>query len=210
VTLRVIGAGMPRTATKSLKTALERLLGGRCYHMEEVFEHLDHVPTWRTALRGGPVELDPVLRGYVAAVDWPASPFWRELSAANPDALVVLSVREDPERWWRSVEATILKAMRGEHPPEMDEWILMADELCRSEWGAPFGSIDAETAMAAYVRHNDEVRSTVPAGRLLEWRAADGWEPICRRLRMPVPNGPFPRVNTREEWESSGDPSRQP
>jgi Sulfotransferase domain len=50
--LRVVGAGLPRTGTRSLKQALELLLGGRCYHMHEVFTHLEDVPAWRAALRG--------------------------------------------------------------------------------------------------------------------------------------------------------------
>ena len=29
----VVGAGFPRTGTLSLKTALEKLLNGKCYHM---------------------------------------------------------------------------------------------------------------------------------------------------------------------------------
>ena len=208
MTLRVVGAGMPRTGTRSLKAALERLLGGPCYHMEEVFEHLDHVPTWRTALRGEPVDWDAFFGGYVAAVDWPTSAFWREISAANPDALVILSLRRDAETWWGSVEATILRSMRGEHPPDMDEWVLMADGLCRREWGTSFEDIDAATAMAGYERHNEEARRGVPADRLLEWQASDGWEPICRRLGVEIPDEPFPRVNTREEW-ATGDPFLQ-
>ena len=48
----MIGAGLPRTGTRSLKEALERLLPGPCYHMHEVFEHPDHVPFWRAAIRG--------------------------------------------------------------------------------------------------------------------------------------------------------------
>ena len=54
--LRVVGAGLPRTATRSQKDALELLLGGRCYHMAEVFEHLEDVPTWRAAARGDEVD----------------------------------------------------------------------------------------------------------------------------------------------------------
>jgi hypothetical protein len=43
--LSVIGAGVGRTGTLSLKLALARLGFGPCYHMREVFEHLDaHVP----------------------------------------------------------------------------------------------------------------------------------------------------------------------
>jgi hypothetical protein len=36
--LQIIGAGLGRTGTTSLKLALEDLLGGRCYHMFEVRE----------------------------------------------------------------------------------------------------------------------------------------------------------------------------
>jgi hypothetical protein len=44
MSLRVIGAGLGRTGTNSLKLALERLLGGPCYHMLEVLGHPEHVP----------------------------------------------------------------------------------------------------------------------------------------------------------------------
>ncbi len=33
----VLGAGLPRTGTTSLQVALQQLLGGKCYHMKEVF-----------------------------------------------------------------------------------------------------------------------------------------------------------------------------
>ena len=37
--LKVIGAGFGRSGTRSLKTALEGLGFGRCYHMEEVLKN---------------------------------------------------------------------------------------------------------------------------------------------------------------------------
>jgi sulfotransferase family protein len=91
--LRVVGAGLPRTATRSLKEALEHLLGGRCYHMHEVFHHLEDVPAWCTAIRGGETDWREFPPDCVAAVDWPASAFWRELADANPGAVIVLSMR---------------------------------------------------------------------------------------------------------------------
>ncbi len=51
----------------------------------------------------------------------------------------------------------------------------------------------------AFERHNDEVRAGVPAERLLEWTASDGWEPICERLGVAVPGEPFPLTNTTSE-----------
>ena len=60
--------------------------------------------------------------------------------------------------------------------------------------------LEREPAMAAYERHNAEVRATIAPDRLIEWKTGDGWEPICARLRLPVPEEPFPRANTREEF----------
>ena len=54
--------------------------------------------------------------------------------------------------------------------------------------------------MAAYERHNALVREAVPQGRLLEWHAAEGWEPICHALGVAVPDHPFPLTNQRSEW----------
>ena len=53
--------------------------------------------------------------------------------------------------------------------------------------------------MDAFERHNAEVRAGVPADRLLEWTASDGWEPICERLGVAVPNEAFPAVNSTNE-----------
>ncbi len=50
--LRIVGAGLPRTGTFSLKTVLETLLGGPCYHMLELVQNLEHLPTWHDAVRG--------------------------------------------------------------------------------------------------------------------------------------------------------------
>ncbi len=198
MTLRVVGAGLPRTGTKSLKEGLERILGGRCYHMVEVFEHVEHVPLWREALRGRPPDWNEFLADYVAAVDWPASAFWRELAEANPDALIVLSVRDDPESWWRSADRTIFTITRRDEYPEHEEWLAMAHELLVSRIGRSWD--DQATAMAAYERHNAEVRATAPRGRLLEWNAREGWAPLCDALGLPAPAEPFPRINTTEEW----------
>src|SRR5579862_575672 len=99
--LRVIGAGLGRTGTFSLKLALERLLDGKCYHMMEVFENPHHVADWQSAADGNMPDWDKLFTGYVAAVDWPVSAYYYELAHAYPDALVVHSVR-DPDAWWGS------------------------------------------------------------------------------------------------------------
>ena len=79
--LSIFGAGVGRTGTLSLKLALERLGCGPCYHMREVFDHLDtHVPLWDRAADGDNSVWDALFEGYHSGVDFPVGSFYRELS----------------------------------------------------------------------------------------------------------------------------------
>ena len=195
--LRVVGAGLGRTGTMSLKIALERLLGAPCYHMAEVFRHSEHVSHWHAAARGRMPDWHRLLAGYAAAVDWPAAAFWPELSAAFPDALVLLSVR-DAQSWWQSASETIFPTSRQAMGTE---WYAMIDDVFTARFTKTLD--DPIAAMAAFDRHNAHVRMTVPPRRLLEWRAGDGWEPLCTALGVPVPQEPFPHTNARSDWPTS-------
>lgn len=196
MTLQVIGAGLPRTGTTSLRCALETLLGGRCYHMHEVFDNLHHVPSWRRALAGDPPDWGDFLAGYSAIVDWPSSAFWQPLSQASPGALVVLSVRPEPGTWWRSADHSIFDGMRNEQPSqELVEWQHMFLDLLSTQLTTQWA--DEQAANEAYERYNERVRAAAAAGackRFLEWRATDGWLPLCRELSLPVPDRPFPHL----------------
>jgi hypothetical protein len=195
MSLHVVGAGLGRTGTYSLKLALEHLLDGPCYHMLEVFNHPGHVPQWRAAANGRPPDWHAMLAGFRATVDWPAASFWPELSAAFPDALVLLSWR-DSESWWRSASRTIF------HPDNYvdrnPDWEAMWQDLIRARFTADL--TDKAACIEAFERHNEAVRRGVAPERLLEWRPGDGWEPLCRALKLPLPEIPFPRANTTAEF----------
>src|ERR1700761_2008202 len=104
--LDVIGAGLGRTGTLSLKEALETLGFAKCYHMIEALPHADHIRLWDAASRGEPVDWERLFDGYRATVDWPGCSFYREFMERYPDAKVILSVR-DADRWYDSARATI-------------------------------------------------------------------------------------------------------
>ena len=192
--LRVVGAGVGRTGTHSLKVALEQLLGGRCHHMVEMFGNEEQIAGWTAAIEGGPVNWRDLMRDYVAVVDWPGASMWPELTAAFPDALVLLSTR-DPESWYRSASDTIFPTIDGENP-----WFAAVLRMLAERFCVDFDDKDA--MIAAFERHNEEVRSAVPSECLLEWQPADGWGPICERLDVPVPAEPFPVTNTTEEFRA--------
>ncbi len=195
--LQVIGAGLGRTGTASLKRALEELLGGPCYHMFEVRERPDDPNVWADAYAGRLPDWRTFFADYRATVDWPAAPFWRELSVAFPDAMILLSVR-DVDAWWTSASNTIFPALATYHEPDApdDGWTGMGRGMMAafaSQWR------DESAAKAAYLAYNDRVRTTAPSDRLVEWRTGDGWGPICAALGIDAPAHPFPHVNTTAE-----------
>jgi sulfotransferase family protein len=197
MTLRIVGAGLGRTGTMSLKRALERLLGAPCYHMIEVFQRPEHLPVWHRAVLGEMPDWHRLFEGYAAAVDWPVSAFWREISAAFPDAIVLLSVR-DPESWWRSASSTIFPStLKAE-----GDWRRMIDDLFASRFTAAI--TDQAACIAAYEKHVAQVRATVEPGRLVEWQASEGWAPLCAALGVPIPDQPFPHENTTKDFQSRG------
>lgn len=204
MTLGVLGAGFGRTGTLSLKLALERLGFGPCYHMLEVMAHPEHSPLWSAAGDGEPVDWDTLFEGYRAAVDWPACRFWRELAQAFPAARIILSVRE-PERWYESARATIFQAMQLPLPPEAPEWVRAQRDMARKlvleqTFGGRFE--DRDHAIAVYQQHNRDVERAFSPDRLLVHEPAQGWQPLCEFLDTPVPDAPYPRVNSTEEFQS--------
>ncbi|MBV8982201.1 MAG: sulfotransferase family protein [Acidimicrobiia bacterium] len=197
--LKVVGAGVGRTGTHSLKVALENLLGEPCYHMIEVFGHPDHVHQWHQAALGDMPDWDELFTGYGAAVDWPAAAFWEEQAAAFPDAVILLSTR-DGASWWRSCHNTIFEVQRTADEKMPREWTAMANEVIVRRFAD--GALDEASAVAAFERHNDHVRATAPADRLVEWQPGDGWGPLCEALGVAVPDEPFPHVNSTAEFRA--------
>jgi Sulfotransferase domain len=201
VALRVVGAGLGRTGTNSLKLALEQLLGAPCYHMFEVAARPDDVPTWLAAARGERVDFEGLLEDFAAIVDWPGAAYWREIAATAPDALILLSTRESSAQWWDSVDATILQVVSrplGDDDPDTARRRAMVREMMDARFTPRWR--EREHAIAAYERHNADVRASVPSDRLIDWRPGDGWEPICAALAIDVPDVAFPHVNKPDEF----------
>jgi len=203
MSLKVIGSGVGRTGTNSLKLALEKLLGAPCYHMIEVFPRPQHFKLWTAAGRGEPTDWHALFAGFGAAVDWPAAAFWEPISRAFPDAIILHSERSSAEAWWKSASETIFANRTPPFP--------IMKEMIEATIGTTFtpNPRDREEAIAAYGRWNAHVRATAPKERTVFWKPGDGWAPICNKLGLPVPSEPFPHVNTTDEFKArvaSGPP----
>ncbi len=209
--LSVIGAGFGRTGTLSLKLALEQLGLGPCHHMREVFQHPRLLRYWQDAAAGQPVDWEEVFAGYRSTVDWPSAHFWRELAAAYPQAKVILTVRPEAA-WWASFSRTIplLLQRQAEIPdPHVRGALALGTSIVVEQTmrGRPD---DEATARACYRQRIAEVMAEVAPERLLVFDVAEGWEPLCRFLALPVPDAPFPRTNSVEEFWDPSKPGRPP
>jgi Sulfotransferase domain len=204
--MKVIGAGLPRTATTTQMFALEQLGFGPCYHMRDLLLDLGSgLPLWEAVVDGRP-DWEAIFGEAPSTCDWPSAYFYRELMDHYPDAKVLLSVR-GAEQWSRSMEQTIwgmwfgdtvlhhLNDARKVVDPLWNRYIALMSRLNFDEGGAFAGADTLPKLEAAMERWNNEVQEVVPSERLLVWDPKDGIAPICDFLEVPVPAEELPRLN---------------
>lgn len=199
--LKVIGAGLGRNATFSLKFALEHIGFGPCHHMSEVFaDARRQIPLWIAAGQRKP-DWDAIFDGFQSCTDYPACSWWKELADHYPEAKMVLTLR-DPDSWFDSVSETIFSdRMLAQSRGTPLEAMMQANVI------GVFGDRIADRAFMTdwYSRRNQEVIDTMPTERLLVFHPKEGWEPLCAFLGVEVPGLPFPRVNSRDELGAASD-----
>jgi hypothetical protein len=202
--LRIVGAGVGRTGTLSLKTALEQLGFGPCFHCLEGPLGLI-ARAMSLALNRQPVDWDGIFAGYNAAVDEPFSMFYRDIAEKCPSARFILTVR-DPNSWFESTKAA-RPHLRAVAPPTSAPVESAAHRPTLSPVIPPeFAEIlkfeSRESVLAAFERFNRGVQNAIPSDRLLVFDVKQGWQPLCEFLGVPIPEAPFPHVNSIQEFPS--------
>ena len=212
MSLKVIGTGLGRTGTYSLKLAIEQLGVGKCYHMVELFQQPERLKYFKKAEKGEKVNWNELFDGYKAAVDYPVARYYKQITEFYPEAKVIHTLRE-PEEWYESASATIFWASKpyslrilklAVHLPFSSEArrripVLMYNrKLSELEFGKDLEN--KEKVIKRYNKHYEEVIKTIPDDRLLLFDPKSGWEPLCRFLKLPVPLIPYPKSNTRKEF----------
>lgn len=204
--LQVIGAGFGRTGTVSLKVALEALGFAPCYHMSEVFQNMETMlPLWEAVAAGTLTDWTSIFGNYQATVDWPSCNFYAELIHTYPDAKVLLTVR-DPQQWYESARSTLYDGA--------NQLFAMNEQMRRPGamitklvWQDTFDGRfeDKAYAIEVFKQHIEAVKGTVPAEKLLVYNVVEGWKPLCAFLGVPVPDQPFPHLNTRAAIQQDFD-----
>ena len=215
MSIKIIGAGLPRTGTNTLKESLEKLGYKKTYHMKELLVHPENLHYWTTLKETGSTQWDELYKGCQATVDFPAYPWYKEHMKQYPDAKVILTIRPF-EKWHSSVFSTIWQA----GPQTVPQKIAMLSKLLFNPrlrsvikcvklakgmiFGVHFQGKFEDKAFAEKIfnKHIEDVKAYVPADKLLVYDVSDGWGPLCKFLGVPEPTEPLPHLNKKENFKA--------
>jgi hypothetical protein len=213
MSIKIIGAGFPRTGTNTLRESLEFLGFNKTYHMKQLLIHPENLHYWTTLSETGTTDWEGLYNGYEATVDFPCYPWYKQHMKQYPDAKVILSLRPF-EKWYESFYCTIWQA---QNPPESEREAMSkrvaADPRLQSvmkvmgfakqtinEGHFQGRFLDKEFMEKVFNKHNEEVKNYVPANKLLVFDVCEGWEPLCKFLNIEMPVEPLPHTNKKEDF----------
>ncbi|KAK3727958.1 hypothetical protein QZH41_004903 [Actinostola sp. cb2023] len=191
--MKVICAGLLKTGTKSLASAL-RVLGYTVHDNEE--QLVNHLDEYLQAFDGKQMpDFAAMYADVDAVIASPACFFWKEILDAFPDAKVVLMVRDSEKVWLES----LLKTGAALYSSISSFWIKLGF-LCTPtghKWerfiaavpkilnqGTPGNPINPDAAMKSYIEHNARVQSSIPRDQLLVYNVF--WVSKSRMCRSRV------------------------
>lgn len=201
----------------ALREALSIMGFQKVYHMSYVFQQKpSDSKIWLRAFDakyrnlGAPFsreDWDEILGDCDAVSDFPCAAFSEELIAAYPEAKVILSVRDTPEVWYRSVLQTVWYVhMQSPFAPDkllgqpvFERLLPSLFRMGKRMFSDVFEADFPRTGIDIYNEHIERIRTLVPQDNLLIFNVKDGWTPLCDFIGLPVPVAKepcdFPRVN---------------
>ena len=153
-----------------------------------------------------------------AITDSPAVFFWEELLKAYPNAKIVLTVRDSPEKYYQSFMRTLWPFGLRFCIPTWNPYRLYYRALLPEssfgemnnllyKYGHGFNfPVDGKRR---YLEHNERIRQTIPKERLLEYNVKQGWAPLCEFLGKGVPEDEFPNCNDADTFDKTWAPVLQ-
>ena len=191
--MKVICAGLAKTGTTSLVKALQ-VLGYNVYDIDEHghFHRQEWLDSFETDRHPNFKE---IYKGVDGVADIPPAFWFQEISAAFPEAKVILTVRDSEDAWLKSFKEhlQLMPFYAGIVP-----WMRKHKRFFDLVHQAIFGNVNPEaTAIyrVKYRQHNERVQAVIPAEKLLVFNVKQGWKPLCKFLGCDVPSTPFPRAN---------------
>jgi hypothetical protein len=215
MSLLVLAAGMPRTGTTSLKTALQQLGFGPCMHMEDLFQDGWRTDMWQQIFLHGQTDFSTLFSGYQSTTDFPACLLYDRLLMEFPDLKIIVNYR-DPNTWYESMLRTVYPAAmqietqsdrlkeKARSVPGFEAVVkglrLVHTHLLQGYFAGNF--LDEESTKARYREHYHRLNDVLPGAQFINYGVEQGWDPLCTFLGVPMPGGAFPHKNTRANFEA--------
>jgi hypothetical protein len=195
--MEIIGVGLSRTGSMSLRYALDDL-GFKCYHMEvaaRTFSRGD-LDLWLDFMEGRTdMDWDAVFDGYEATMDTPPALYFEELYKKYPNAKYILTVR-NPDNWYKSLsklmnmhDTLVEKLQFLPRFKAFQRVYRILESKLKTEGN------DQESLINFYNNHNESVKALIPNDQLLVFEVKDGYKPLCDFLGIPAPAEEFPHIN---------------
>jgi len=213
MSIKVIGAGFPRTGTMTLKKALETLGYVETYHFKDLIARPEKLQYWKELENNGNTNFEKLFDGYQATVDFPGYPYYKILLEKYPEAKVILTKR-DFDKWYDSTYKTVWQA----GPRTIFAKLAMLAKMIfntslrntfkcikfmrstylNKQFNNSFAS--KEHAKKVFFKHIEEVTNHVPKNQLLIYEVTEGWQPLCDFLNVEIPKEVFPHLNKKEDF----------
>ncbi|KAF9893625.1 hypothetical protein FE257_010937 [Aspergillus nanangensis] len=221
--MEVLALGMGRSGTDSLGKALSILGYDRVYHGFDM--GFANPPSWEAWVKlarrkwggksspGTPTDdiditlpdLDSILGDCAAVTGSAVARIAPEMVQACPNAKVILNMR-DSGKWLQSARNTfgvINVGFKYRVLPYFHAQLYWRKRYYEEMLHTYFYGSLVKNGKWVYEEHCAKIRGLVPQGQLLEWRAEDGWEPLCRFLGKDIPDQDFPWGNRPDQMISS-------
>lgn len=214
MSLYVIGAGLSRTGTTTLRKVIEDLGFGPCYNSTELFVRPRGIEFWEALERREDVDFEAFFSDYNSIIGFPGYIFHQDLKARYPEAKVILSHR-DPKEWYDDISSTVFESesshvnkQYAREASSIDPYLgdcidrihaLQVRMLEEDYFEGRFSEKDY--AVNRYSEWNDEIKEMYGEDELLVYQVTEGWEPVCDFLGVPVPvDEPFPHLNHPDKF----------
>ena len=213
MSIKVIGAGFPRTGTMTLKKALEILGYNKTYHFKDLVANPNKLHLWQDLEENGETNFEELFEGCQATTDFPAYPYYKILLKKYPDAKIILTKR-NVDDWYKSTHSTIWKSgpqniftktmlkIKMSFNPKLKQTFdcikFMKSTYLAKQFDDQFDT--PEYAKKVFKKHIQDVTEYVPEQQLLVYEVTQGWGPLCNFLSIDIPSEPFPHLNKKENF----------
>ena len=228
--LDVIGAGLSKTGTQSTKLAFEAL-GYKVYNVESMmyYGHLELVTSiYQSKGQTRQMYIEELNHkiletGSSVVLDIPCNFMFEELHKLNPDAKVLLSIRDTPEKWLHSIKKTFHAFAPLVTWPY--SWFFDLETYSRmiwfedcthgvdiwEPWFFPWVKIAHRYYMEnepmcknMYTKHNGNVVNKTPPHLLTVYNIKQGWLPLLKMVNRThdINKTKFPHVNHGADMNS--------